>query len=271
MKAGLAAGMIALSKSMKGNSKGSVILAAVADEEDTSNGTQEVLAAGWRADGAAIPEPTQLRLGVAHKGFVWVEIKIIGFAAHGSLAESGIDAIMKAGIFISALKEYNARLPIDEYLGKASLHCGLIKGGSETSTYPDICEMTVEFRTVPSQTPETIVQDLKAILQGIAEQDSQFKYKEPLVLLDRAAYKLSPEHPLMSAAIQAAEKTLERNIQPESVPGWCDAALLGQAGIPTVIFGPSGEGLHAENEFVETESIKEVEKMLSNLIRNFCI
>src|SRR5262249_6518330 len=153
-------------------------------------------------------EPTGNSLGTAHKGFVWIDVDILGVAAHGSQPESGIDAIMNAGPFLTALKYYADSLPTDEILGKGSLHCGLIKGGVEPSTYPASCSITVEFRTVAGQTPELIVQDLKAILQDIAKTDAQFKYSRPRVTLSRPVHKLSPTHPFAAAAINAAESVI---------------------------------------------------------------
>jgi acetylornithine deacetylase/succinyl-diaminopimelate desuccinylase-like protein len=49
------------------------------------------------ADGAIVTEPTELAVGVAHKGFVWVEIQVTGVAAHGSRPELGVDAIVRTG------------------------------------------------------------------------------------------------------------------------------------------------------------------------------
>lgn len=72
MKAGVAIGMCNLAKAKKRGSKGDVIFCGVADEEDASIGTEAILAAGWKADAAIIPEPTQMELFVAHKGFVWI-------------------------------------------------------------------------------------------------------------------------------------------------------------------------------------------------------
>lgn len=110
-------------------------------------------------------------MAVAHKGFLWAEVEVRGFAAHGSQADLGIDAITKAGQFLVALQEYAGKLPKDKLLGKGSLHCGLIKGGEELSTYPATCTVSIEFRIVPAQTVEGFIEELRNILENLAKCD----------------------------------------------------------------------------------------------------
>ena len=40
------------------------------------------------------------------------------------------------------------------------------------------------------------------------------------------------------------------------MPFWTDAALLHGAGVPTVLFGPCGEGLHTEVEWASIASLE---------------
>ncbi|KAL4893734.1 tryptophan synthase beta subunit-like PLP-dependent enzyme [Aspergillus ambiguus] len=272
MKGGLAAALAALA-SIKASGKtlrGDVIVAAVSDEEDASQGTRDVIAAGWRADAAVVAEPTMGEIITAHRGFVWVEVDILGVAAHGSAPEQGHDAILSAGWFLRALEEYQTRLPVDEMLGQASLHCGLIQGGEEPSSYPAKCTVTVEFRTVPIQTEETILADLKALLKSVVVQKPDFRYAEPRITMSRPTHKLAADHPLVQAAAAAASAVLGYRPAVVSVPFWCDASLLGEAGIPSIVYGPKGEGLHSKEEFVEVESLKEQTGIFEQMIREMC-
>ncbi|KAH6639986.1 diaminopropionate ammonia-lyase [Truncatella angustata] len=261
MKAGLAAAMVALSNAKKRRVHGTVLLAAVADEEDSSRGTSEILAAGWRADGA---------VGTGHKGFLWVEVEITGVAAHGSRADVGVDAILNAGSFLNSFKTYAADLPTDDFLGQASAHCGLVEGGEELSSYPASCRVKIEFRTIPGQRSEGILQDITAMLEELATSDQMFTYKKPNLLLERPAFKLSSDNTFANAAMSAASEALSRPVNPQGLSFWCDAALLNEAGIPSVVFGPKGEGLHAKEEWVDAESIKTTTVMLDALIADFC-
>ena len=68
---------------------GDVVVVAVADEEAASVGTEGVLER-VSTDGAVVAEPTELRVAIAHKGFVTLEVETHGRAAHGSTDGSGI-------------------------------------------------------------------------------------------------------------------------------------------------------------------------------------
>ncbi|KAB8238340.1 tryptophan synthase beta subunit-like PLP-dependent enzyme [Aspergillus alliaceus] len=272
MKGGLAVALAALSAAKaSGNAlRGDVIVAAVSDEEDASQGTHDVLAAGWRADAALIPEPTMGQIVIAHKGFVWIEVDILGVAAHGSNPATGQDAILYAGWFLRALEQYRQQLPVDDILGPASLHCGLIQGGEEPSSYPAKCTITVEFRTIPCQTQASILGDLKSLLEGIARENPRFHYAEPRATMFRPTQKLSADHPFVKQAAACATTVLGECPQISSAPFWCDAALLSEAEIPAIVYGPKGEGLHGKEEWVEVESLQQQEKVFRKLIEDFC-
>src|SRR3954470_527834 len=102
MKAGVAAALVACREAASLGLAGDVVVAAVADEEHSSLGVQEVLR-HVTADVAIVTEPTELELVVAHKGFVWAEIEVAGRAAHGSRPHLGVDAIVKSGRLLTEL------------------------------------------------------------------------------------------------------------------------------------------------------------------------
>ncbi|KAJ6029527.1 uncharacterized protein N7446_011125 [Penicillium canescens] len=272
MKGGLAAGLAALAATKASGRipRGDVIVAAVSDEEDASQGTQDVIEAGWRADAAVLPEPTQGGIITAHKGFVWVEVDILGVAAHGSDPSAGEDAILYAGSFLQALEKYQSHLPVDEALGQASLHCGLIRGGEEPSSYPDKCTITVEFRTVPAQTEESILGDMSQLLKGIAQQNARFRYAQPRITMSRPTQKVAVDHPFVQQTVTTAFSVLGSEPVVKSGPFWTDAALLGAVGVPSIVWGPAGEGLHAKEEWVEVESLGQFEKVFTQLVQDFC-
>ena len=270
MKGGLAAALAALAaiKASGEVPRGDVIVAAVSDEEDASQGTQDILAAGWRADAAIVPEPTMGAIATAHKGFIWAEVDILGVAAHGSNPAAGVDAILHAGWFLRALEQY--QLPVDDVLGQASMHCGLIRGGEEPSSYPGKCTITIEFRTIPAQTEQSILSDLSTILQSIARENPRFQYNKPRVTMSRPTAKLATDHPLVQRAVECAKPVYGKEPTVQSVPFWCDAAFLAEAGIPSIVLGPSGEGLHSREEWVEVKSLQQMERIFRDLVHAYC-
>ncbi|KAJ5759138.1 hypothetical protein N7520_006294 [Penicillium odoratum] len=274
MKGGLAASLAALATIKAGGHdqlpRGDIIVAAVSDEEDASQGTQHLIAAGWRADAAVIPEPTMEVIATAHKGFVWVEVDILGVAAHGSNPAAGQDAIIHAGWFLQALEEHQSQLPKDDLLGQASMHCSLIRGGEEPSSYPGKCTITVEFRTIPAQSDASILEDVRILLRKVSEVKPRFQYNEPHITMSRPTTKLSRDHPLVLKAITCATPIFGKPPSIGVIPFWCDAALLAEVGVPSIVFGPAGEGLHSKEEWVKVKSLEQMEKIFIKLAQDFC-
>ena len=154
MKGGLAAIMLAAARAADLRLAGDLIVTAVADEEALSIGSERI-AATVRADAAIVTEPTDMRLAIAHRGFLWLEIETQGVAAHGSRYDLGVDAISRMGPVLVALERFDERLragvPGHPLLGYASLHASLIEGGQELSTYPERCVLQIERRTLPGR------------------------------------------------------------------------------------------------------------------------
>jgi acetylornithine deacetylase len=176
MKGGLAAIMIVAAQAKKLPLRGDVILTAVADEEFASLGTQSIVRR-WHADAAIVTEPTALRLCVAHKGFVWLEITTQGRAAHGSRPDLGCDAIVKMGKILVGLEQLDLSLravATHPLLGSGSLHASLIVGGQELSSYPESCTLQVERRTIPGETRELVEAEIQELLEQIQRADPTF-------------------------------------------------------------------------------------------------
>jgi acetylornithine deacetylase len=137
MKASLAAIMIAGREAKTLGLQGDLIVTAVADEEVASIGTSAVVER-FGADAAIVTEPTELRLCLAHKGFVWLEVESRGVAAHGSRPDLGVDAIGQMGRILERVVGLDQKLRREDghqLLGTGSIHASLIEGGQEWSTY----------------------------------------------------------------------------------------------------------------------------------------
>src|SRR5437016_2900326 len=250
MKASLAAIMITAREANKLRLKGDLIITAVADEEVASIGTSAVLEK-FRADFGIVTEPTELRLCLAHKGFVWLEVETKGVAAHGSRADLGVDAIAHMGRILTGVLELDRRLRSGSrhgLLGTGSIHASLIEGGQEMSTYPARCVAKLERRTVPGE-------DGASVLNEIAEISPPHSLGRASVgariLLERPPSEVEASHPLSRAVARAAGDPVIIG-----VAYWMDMALLNAAGIPCIAFGPEGEGEHADVEWVDVASVE---------------
>jgi len=257
MKGALAAIMVAAKKARSLGLAGDVIVAAVADEEVASFGTSAVIER-FRADAAIVTEPTELRVCLAHKGFVWLEVETRGVAAHGSRPQDGVDAIAQMGRILTGLVNLDRRLHLGaghRLLGRGSVHGSLIEGGQEWSTYPARCAVKVERRTIPGEDGVRALKEMEALIE-IAREDTPNLEASARVVLERGPSELAADHPVARAVAQAARETLGRDVESIGVAYWMDMALTNGAGIPTVAFGPGGEGEHADVEWVDIASLE---------------
>jgi acetylornithine deacetylase len=249
---------------------GRLIVAAVADEEHASLGAVD-LVARWRADAAIVTEPTGLDVAIAHKGFQWVHVETRGRAAHGSRPLDGRDAIRDMGRVLVALDALDEKLqgePPHPLLGTASLHASLIDGGREMSSYPDHCRLDLERRTLPTDAPDTALREVDAILDVLRAGDPGFAAAVREVF-GRPGYALDAGHPLPTFLAEVARA----HGCPAALAGmsfWTDAAILAAAGIPAVVFGPGGAGLHGVDEYVLLDDVCRCRDTLAAFASAFC-
>jgi acetylornithine deacetylase len=277
MKSGLAAVLVAAAELARGpRLRGDLIVTVVADEEHSSLGTEAAIAhlraIGAHADGAIITEPTDMQLCLAHRGFAWATITTHGRAAHGSLRADGIDAIAHMGRVLVALEQFDRDLqtrPAHPLLEAGILHASLIEGGTELSTYPARCVLQVERRTLPGETAESVAGELEAVLEQLRAADPQFSAEVELTLF-RAPMETDATERIARVLAGAAEALLGTPPAVIGATGWMDSALLDAAGIPTAIFGPRGDGAHADVEWVELASVRACTDVLVAAAREFC-
>jgi len=271
MKGGLAAIMAAAAVARQRNLRGDLIVTAVVDEEYASIGTSSVVKR-WHADAAIVTEPTELNICVAHKGFIWLEVETTGIAAHGSRPDLGVDAIAKMGKALVGLEKLDQSLrsvPSHRLLRSGSLHASLIAGGQELSSYPQQCILSVERRTIPGETQELIESQISDILHQVAASDPNFKASLRTTLV-RDAFEVSEDELIVMTLQHQARTLLGHEPTIYGATPWMDSAILSAAGIPTVVFGPGGEGAHAVVEWSDLEQVERCSEILIAVAEEFC-
>jgi len=273
MKGSLAAmiGAVAAVRASVQAPLGDVILTFVADEEYLSIGTAAI-ARAVRADAAIVTEPTALDLCVAHKGFLWATVRTEGRAAHGSDYGAGVDAIRHMGRVLAAIERLDRDvLPRRAHplLGRPSVHASVIEGGEGLSTYPPSCRLALERRTLPDEREEDVRAEFQAILDTLSRDDPQF-HAALEVTAARPGLEADPRGRIAEVLHRVCAGVRGAAPAHVGVAYWCDAALLAEAGIPTVIFGPAGAGAHARVEYVDLASVVTCARILAGVITEFC-
>lgn len=265
MKGGVAAMCVAAARAAaRGSLASEIIITAVCDEEYASIGTRALLAQGLRATGAIITEPTRMAIAPAHKGFAWIEVVLHGHAAHGSRYDVGIDANRHAGLLLAALDRYEQDVlmtRVHPLLGRASLHASSIVGGTGWSTYADRCTLHIERRTLPGESGEQALADIRTRCDELAASRPGFRADVSLVCA-QPPLALALDAPLITAMRAACTAG---GIEP-TIAGlscWTDAALFAEAGIPALCFGPGDIArAHSATEWVEVADLERATEIL---------
>ncbi len=270
MKGGVAACMLAAAAVAPLDLAGDVTVAAVSDEEYRSAGMRAVLDR-LTADAAIVTEPSHLRVCVAHKGFVWIELESIGKAAHGSRPDLGTDAITQLADVLSELRALNARLEQRDYplLGSGSIHASMISGGQEISSYPARCTLSIERRTLPDESTTDVAREIEQIVQRATHRDPAADIRWEIVWASDA-FGATPDSQIVNILHAHASAAAGQHLPLVGESMWLDSALIQAAGIPTVVYGPSGAGAHATEEWVDLDSVRTCAQVLLQTAVEFC-
>jgi acetylornithine deacetylase len=262
MKGGVAAIMSALAALAEQPPAGKVMAALVCDEEYGSLGAADFVKR-YRADACILTEPSAQgprELVLAHKGFVWAEIKTTGRAAHGSRWDLGISAVGRMGRIVAALEQFDRlvlRRRVHPLVGPASLHCATIAGGTGWSTYAAECTMQVERRTIPGESPAQVMAELERVVQEAGEE------AEVRMTVEQPPMTCAPDARLALSARRALERATGTPPLDAGVGYWMDAAIFDRAGVSTVNFGSTGAGAHEAVEWVDLDSVVLVARALA--------
>jgi acetylornithine deacetylase len=273
MKGGLASilGAVAALRSSSFTPKGDLWLGFVTDEEYVSIGT-DALVKEVHVDAAILTEPTGCNLCIAHKGFAWLTITTHGVAAHGSLYTEGADAVAHMGRVLAALETMERDIfPQRSHplLGRPSVHASLIDGGLGLSTYPDSCQLQIEHRLFPDETGDDVLRLWNDTLHKLNEADPRFSADVSLNFF-RPGLEVERDAPIVQTLDNALTAVTGKVPEYFGMWAWLDSAILGRAGIPTVIFGPGGAGAHAAVEYVHLADVFTCAAVLAETVMTWC-
>jgi acetylornithine deacetylase len=202
---------------------------------------------------------------------LWIELHIVGKAAHGSRPHLGVDAIVKTGPILVALEELNQRLRARQHpsLGAGSVHASIIAGGHEEATIPGHCVLTLERRTLPGETTADVEGEIADLLARCRAHDPDLvaTYRTTLA---RDPLETNPSAPVVATLCDAGERVLGRPLDMVGVTYWADSAFISAAGIPTVLFGSAGDGMHADVEWADLPSTIACTRVLTAAAVAFC-
>ena len=246
MKGGVAALVVVAEELVRAGAPVRPVLALVADEEDSSLGSEAVIAAlpelGIQPDVCVIGEPTDDALARSLRGFAVVKVTFAGRASHSSQPENGINAVAHLGEFMARVA---ARAETVRATG-GDVMITMVRGGDSPYVIPDHAECLVEVRTVAGQLAAQAAQDISTLFDPSWDALAD-------VIACREAWQLDSAGPAAQLAEQLGSAL---GTGPTfDAPYWMEAPLW-QALCPTLICGPSGGGLHAVDEWVDLRQVR---------------
>ena len=239
-----------------------IIFTALVDEESGQSGSRSLVASGFRADLAIVGEPTLLRVITAHKGDLWLKLRTRGKAAHGSRPELGRNAVHAMARVVDWLEtDYAKQLAKKSHplLGPATVNVGSIRGGTQPNIVPDLCEISVDRRTIPGENDAAIIRDLRTQLRarGLAVEVTDNKNAAPCRPMETDA-----RLPLVQSLLRTAQQRA-----PLGAHFFSDAAVFAAGGTPAVLFGPGDIAqAHTADEWISLRSLNRATDLLEKFL-----
>ena len=236
-----------------------------------SIGTEHLLTT-LRADAAVVLEPDALpRVIVEHQGFGWIDVVTIGRPAHGSAPDEGVDSIVAMAEVVSRLHRLDvetfAAAP-DPRNGRTVFHTGTIQGGTDYATYPATCSLGIEIGTQTTETLADRVAEIELILTDVRQAMPGLETKVN-VALDRQPFLAAGHERVLGCFDAAAREHLGHDLTQGGLNAWTDAAMMQEAGIPTILLGPLGGNFHAPGEWVSVPEVAVVADLVTTAAREF--
>jgi acetylornithine deacetylase/succinyl-diaminopimelate desuccinylase-like protein len=252
-----------LAKSRQRPSETEIIFAGFVDEENAQAGSRALARSHLKADLAIVGEPTNLQVVTAHKGNIWLLLETHGKSAHGSRPELGRNAVHEMARIVEALEtEYAATLHkrrSHPLLGHATVNVGTIRGGTQPNIVPDSCVITVDRRTLPGETEGAVKQEIETLLAR-KKLRATFSLARPEPC---SPMETSAKLPLVQQFLRSAGQR-----KPVGAHYFCDAAVLAEGGIPSVVFGPGDIAqAHTSDEWISLRSLERATEMLVRFLR----
>ena len=284
---------------------GDVSLHTVVDEEAGGTvGTKSVIQKGYTADAALITEPTQGELITAEGGLSWLRVTFFGRSAHAGWrfaqiypqgedgdGTNGVNAIEKAVKFVGWLRELEREWALTKRHpllppGITTMNPGVILGGvgldkdglpivtTNPAMIPDVCVVDIDFKYLPTVTFEEAREEFETYFAAFCQSDPWLKEQRPKLMwhlgnIDFPPISTPQDHELVRA-VESARASLGLDTKLVGMVAVTDAAFYAGAGVPSVVYGPTGRGAHGDDEFVVVDSLTEAAKIYAGTMLRWC-
>lgn len=259
-----------------------VILKTVYEEECTGNGALAAIERGYHADAALIPEPFGPNALIAQVGVIWMRVKVTGLGSHVESGDSAVNAIEKAYELIKEIKNYEKDIndekrkhpdfkDVDHPL---NVNVGIIRAGDWASTVPAECTFEVRVGLYPGEDPQKVKDELKERLLDYAAKDAWFKKVPPEITFygfHAPGVSVNPNEEIFQYLEEAHNLVESEKMNYMATTATTDIRYYYlYYDTPATCYGPVGGNMHAANEWVDLESVKNCTKVYAAFLLKWC-
>lgn len=262
--------------------KGDVIFQSVIEEESGGAGTLAAVLKGYQADGAIIPEPTNMKVFPKQQGSMWFRIIVSGKAAHGGTRYEGVSAIEKSLLVIQRLQqlEKDRNVKMTDPLFKnipipIPINIGKIVSGEWPSSVPDTAIIEGRMGVSPEEAINNAQQNMENCLRELSESDGWLKDHPLKVEWFGGRWQpgsLQQDHPLINELTKSFIDVKGEPPVIEASPWGTDGGILSTYGnTPVIVFGPGiTELAHDANEHIILEDLFGASEIIALTLLRWC-
>jgi acetylornithine deacetylase len=216
-----------------------------------------------------VGEPTSLQPMRAGKGYCLAEITLRGREGHSAYPALGASAIFRAARLVARIERIAEELKEDTRAAfeppYTTLNVGLINGGTAKNIIAGQCSFTLEWRPVPGQSSEHLLNLVRACIEDERSRDEDFDCSLDVIRLDEGM-----ETRADSRLVRMLEETTGRTAG--TIAFGTEAPQMAELGAEAVVLGPGNIRVaHRTGEFVPLEELRECVRILSSAIEQFCM
>ncbi|RWE19137.1 MAG: M20 family peptidase [Mesorhizobium sp.] len=272
-KSSLAAMLHALIAVKKDKARATIFVAGTVDEEYQKSGARALAKSGLKFEAAVAGEPTNLEVVVAHKGSVRWWIETTGRAAHSSKPELGLNAIAGIAQVIPELvhlgDELRRRDP-HPLVGTPSLTISLIQGGSDICTVPASCQIFLDRRLVPKETPAGAIEEVEKILADLREKHRDLKVRSVLPAVEDPPLEDATGSRIAEVAADACRSIAGTGATLHGAPWGTDASQIQLTGAKCVVLGPGDIAqAHTIDEYVDLDEVEKASEIYLRMMQTY--
>lgn len=231
-------------------------LQLVTDEEIGGfNGTKYQIDKGVRADFVIAGETTNFNIVNQAKGILWLKISTNGKTAHSAYPWKGKNAIWKMKKFLDLME---VKFPIPKAkTWTTTVNLSNVKTDNQAfNKIPDDCETWFDIRYIPKE-EQTILTKIKNLIPP------DFKLE---IIEQESPLFVNNNNKFIKKLKTATSEVIKKKVILYKAQGSSDARHFTKAGCNGIEFGPIGQGIGSDNEYVDIPSLKQYSKILISFL-----